>query len=400
MGDRTIEDILGDAAIARLRRPIAEARGLPAAAYTSEAFFALEQRTLFPRTWACIGFASDIPEPGDAMPASCAGLPLIAARGRDGAVRVFHNVCRHRAAMILTRKESGLTQLTCPYHAWAFGLDGALRATPYFDGTKDGARCPVDKAANGLVPVRAAVWHHWIFVNLDGQAAPFAEHVRPLEELLQGADLGATRPAYRDDWTWQGNWKLQNDNWETYHHVWVHKSVFPRLSDDLDLETGEPKAEPIPLGTVVTLRRRAGTDFYPSNHDLPYIPIPEGGERVRCTSVVFPNMTLTVQSDHLSSVVALPVAPDRTVSMMGFFFVGAAATDPQYEGARARVLERWLGPSRRRDGGAGIRAEDMAIWENQQVARRSPVADEVLFSPVWEPNVHHFQNMLVDVMAR
>jgi hypothetical protein len=179
----------------------------------------------------------------------------------------------------------------------------------------------------------------------------------------------------------------------------VHKNIFTKMSDDLDLATGEPKAEPLPLGTVMTLRRRAGTDFYPPANDLPYIPIPDGAERVRCTSVIFPNLTLTVQSDHLSSVVAMPLAPDRTVSQMGYFFVGEAATAPQYTQARDTVLDRWMGTTRRQGDRGGIRSQDMEIWEQQQIARRSPVADEVLFSPVWEQNVHHFQNLVVDVMA-
>jgi choline monooxygenase len=394
-----LDDIVGAGALEKLRRPISEARGLPGAAYTSPAFFALEQRKLFPRTWMCVGFASDIPEAGDALPIEAAGLPLVAVRGADGAIRVFHNVCRHRAALIVTAPTRGLKQLACPYHAWAYDLDGALKATPYFDGTKQGERFALDKERLGLVPVCAATWHHWIFVNLDGKAPPFAAHIEPLEELLQGAELGATRPAHREDWAWQGNWKLQNDNWETYHHIWVHRTIFTKLSDDLDLATGEPTAEPIPLGTVVTLKRRAGTDFYPPNNDLPYIPIPEGKPRVRCTSVVFPNMTLTVQSDHLASVIAIPLAPDRTVSKMGYFFVGEAATAPACEGARGRVLDRWLGATRRQSDRGGIRSQDMEVWEQQQVARRSPVADDVVFSPVWEQNVHHFQRHLLELMA-
>lgn len=396
---RTIEEILGQDVIKSLRRPVDAARGLPGAAYTSREFFELEQKRLFPRTWMCIGFTADVPGPGDAIPVMAAGLPLLIVRDKDNEIRVFHNVCRHRAALIVTAPEKGLRVLSCPYHAWTYGLDGKLQAVPYFDGTKQGTRCNLERDKLGLTPVRSATWHHWVFVNIHENAPPFSEYIRPLEELINGADLSAARMGHREDWEWGANWKFQNDNWETYHHTWVHKNVFTKMSDDLDLATGEPKAEPIPLGTVVTLKRRAGTDFYPSGNDLPYIPIPEGKERVRCTSVVFPNLTLTLQSDHLASVIAMPVAPDRTVSMMGYFFVGDAATSPEFAGGRKRALDRWLGPTRRQADRGGIRSQDMLIWEQQQVARASPVADEVLFSPVWERNIHHFQNMLVDVMS-
>lgn len=396
----SVEDILGRDALTELRKPIERACGLPGAAYTSEEFFKLEQAQLFPRTWMCLAFTSDVPNAGDAIPLMAAGVPVILLRDKSDQIRVFHNVCRHRAAMIVTEPCKGLSQLACPYHAWAYHLDGRLKAAPYFDGTKDGhSKLPLDFDRLGLVAVRTAVWHHWVFINLDGKAPPFADHVRPLDELIDGADLAATRIGHREDWEWRGNWKMQNDNWETYHHIWVHKNVFTRITDDLDLATGEPTVEPIPLGTIVTLRRKGNQDFYPAAGDLPPIPFAEGKPRVRCTSVVFPNMTLTLQSDHLASVIADPIAPDRTISKMGYFFVGEAATHARYAAQRAKTLSRWLGPTGKQRDRGGIRSQDMLIWEQQQIARRSPVADQVVFSPVWERNVHHFQNMLIDTMT-
>jgi choline monooxygenase len=397
---QTVENILGQSAVDAIRKPIEQACGLPGSAYTTDEFFRLEQQKLFARTWMCLAFASDVPKPGDAIPLMAAGIPLILVRDSAGSIRVFHNVCRHRAAMMVTEPCSNLKQFSCPYHAWAYDLDGRLKSTPYFDGTKEGNRSGgLDLAALGLTPVRAAVWHHWVFINLDSNAAPFAEHIRPLEELIDGADLSATRVGHREDWAWNANWKMQNDNWETYHHIWVHKNVFTKMSDDLDLATGQPIAEPIPLGTIVTLKRRGDQDFYPAAGQLPLIPFPEGRKRVRCTSVVFPNMTLTLQSDHLASVIADPVAADRTVSKMGYFFVGDAATAPEFAEQRKKTLARWLGETGIMRDYGGIRSQDMKIWEQQQIARRSPVADKVVFSPVWEKNVHHFQRMLVDTMV-
>ena len=83
---------------------------------------------------------------------------------------------------------------------------------------------------------------------------------------------------------------------------------------------------------------------------------------------------------------------------MGFFFVGDAATDPAYAPQRKKTLARWLGETGVMRDYGGIRSQDMRVWEQQQIARQSPVADRVVFSPVWEKNVHRFQNMLADVM--
>lgn len=398
MRNTEVETILGAGIADRLRRPIAEARGLPGAAYTSPAFFELEMRRLFRRSWVAVAFAEEVGKPGDAMPLSIAGVPIILVRGEDGVLRGFHNVCRHRAAEMLAAPAHGLKHLTCPYHAWAYDLTGALRAIPYFDGTRKGEGCPLDRAANGLVPVRVEVWQHWVFVDLEGRAPPLEQHLRPLVDLISGFDIADARIGHRVDWDLAGNWKLQNDNWETYHHVWVHEGVFDRMSDDLELATGRPWTETLAFDTVVALRRREGAPRYAgSDNGLPPVPTRTSPAPARrCTSLVFPNLTLTIAPDHLASVITEPLAPDRTRMKLAFFFVGEAAHAPAMAAGRSAVLDRWLGPSRRVDGRDGIRSQDMAIWEGQQRARHSPAADDVKFSSVWEANVYRFQNWLVD----
>jgi hypothetical protein len=79
--------------------------------------------------------------------------------------------------------------------------------------------------------------------------------------------------------------------------------------------------------------------------------------------------------------------------------VGDAATAPEFAEQRRKTLARWLGETGQMRDYGGIRSQDMKIWEQQQIARQSPVADKVVFSPVWEKNVHHFQRMLVDMMS-
>lgn len=223
---RSVVELLGEDAIERIRLPVSQAGGLPRQAYTSQEFFELERERLFPRVWVGVGFTSDVAEPGDAVPLLVAGLPIILCRGKDGQIRAFHNVCRHRAAMVLEKPAKGLNVLRCPYHAWAWDLQGSLKAMPYFDGTPDSRDCGLDWGANGLVPIRTGVWYHWVFVNLDGSAPPLEDYLAPMNKLTAGFDLSATRLHRRLDWEFNANWKFQNDNWETYHHVWVHEGIF------------------------------------------------------------------------------------------------------------------------------------------------------------------------------
>ena len=399
---RTVEDILGAEAIAAVRRPIEKARGLPASAYTSEEFFRLEQRKYFARTWMGVAYTCDIPDPGDAMPITVAGLPIILVRTGAGDVKAFHNVCRHRAAMVLTEPCKKAKQLQCPYHAWAWDLDGKLRAAPYFDGSKSGLEEGIlDRESLGLISVPCAVWHHWIFVNLDGNAPPVEEHMQPLTDLMNGADLGATQIAERVDWEFQANWKMSNDNWENYHHMWAHYPIYTKVTDDLNMKTRKPWSVSTQQGAVMSLKRdsKKAPPYPKRESNLPMIPFPDGAERVTAPNLVLPNVEITVVRDNIGSVIIEPLAPDRSVARMAFFFVGDAATDPEYADGRKLNFDRWLGESRSPDARDGLRNQDMRIWESQQIARRSPAADEVVFSPVWEENVHYFQNQLLDYLT-
>ncbi len=391
---RTVVEILGKEAIIKLRRPVAEARGLPGAAYTSEEFYQLEQERLFPRTWMGVAFAHEIPDPGDAIPVTVAGLPVILLCDKKGEIRAFHNICRHRAALVLREPGKGLSNLQCPYHAWTYGLDGKLKVTPYWDGTQNARDYGVDKSKNGLVPVRCGVWHDFIFVNIEGNAPPLEEYMRPVEKQLAAYELDTLKPGHSEIWEFNANWKLLNDNWESYHGSFLHEGVIPSMSrkgGTLDMP-----AE----GCCACLVARGQKTGAPDEVDLPRIPGAWESEGRNYTLVnIFPNTTMTCRPNHLAPVIYTPLAPDRTQARMVWYFVGEAATDPDFAERREAVLDRWLGKSRSPTVRDGVRSQDYGIMENQQVARSSPVADVVQFSPFWEPLVHRFQNMLIDALA-
>src|SRR6266851_7202120 len=170
-----VADLLGRDAIAALQRPLEAARALPPAAYVDADFFALERKLVFHRNWIGIAFGHDIPAPGDAMPVDAAGVPLIVLRDRDGEIRAFHNVCRHRGAAIIDAPVRSQPSLRCPYHGWAYGLDGRLRATPLWDGQRVAAADALDRFSLGLAPVRSGVFADVVFVDLSGTAPPLAE---------------------------------------------------------------------------------------------------------------------------------------------------------------------------------------------------------------------------------
>ena len=391
---RTVDEILGTEAIEALKRPVAKARGLPTAAYTSEEFYQLERERLFPRTWMGVAFAHEISDPGDAVPVTVAGLPVILLRDKKGEIRGFHNVCRHRATLVLREPAKGLSNLQCPYHAWTYGLDGKLKVTPYWDGTKNAKDYSVDKSKNGLVPIRCGVWHDIIFVNLEGNAPPLEEYLRPADEYLAAYDLDDLNPGYFEVWEFKANWKLLNDNWESYHGSFLHQAAIPSMSrkgGTLDMP-----AE----GCCACLVARGQKTGSPDEVDLPRVPGTWESEGRNFTLAnIFPNTTMTCRANHLAPVIYTPLAPDRTQARMAWYFVGEAATNPDFAERREAVLDRWLGKSRSPTARDGVRSQDYGIMENQQVARASPVANVVQFSPHWEPLVHRFQNKLIDALV-
>ena len=397
----TLERVIGADAIAAVRRPIEDALGLPGTAYTSAEFLQLEQRKYFRRTWVAVAFGAELAEPGSVLPVSVAGLPIFLVRQGNGEVLAFHNACRHRGMMLVAEPRTGLKGIRCPYHAWLYGLDGKLRAATWFDGTpggnEDGRRSGVT-----LLPVRCAEWHHWIFVNVDGEAPSIDDYMQPYLDLMNGPDLAALRFANQVEWTFEANWKLSVDNWENYHHPWVHDGVFDRLADDIDRETRKPWSAALQLGAVLTLRRRveSAPRYHFEETGLPRIPFPEGRERITAPSFVLPNLEIAMVWDNISSIIYQPLSPQQTRAKMGFFYVGEAATADEHARGRKVTQDRWLGPSRSMEARDGVRSQDFQVFEAQQVAKHSPVADMTVMSPVWEQNVHYFQNHLLDFLDR
>ena len=366
-----------------MQRPIASARALPPAAYTDPGFFALERELVFRRNWISVAFAHEIPDPGDAMPVDAAGMPLVLLRDRQGEIRAFHNVCRHRGSAILSAPVKGQPTLRCPYHGWAYGLDGRLRATPLWDGKRATPPEALDRAALGLAPVRSGVWADIVFIDLSGTAPPLAEFVRPVVERWAPYRTEDTRLAHYAPTEIAANWKLGIEGaLENYHEAFVHPSLPARL-DDAGNKTFTDLADDAMFGfcwsgetalrsetLLVPLRNRADV------------------ERTDYLSFLFPNTQVNLYGSVVIAVIWTPLAVDRTSLRSAFYLVGEAAEGEAFAGARDKMVEYWR----------NLREEDRLVIEGMQRGRNSPAAGDFRFSPFWEQSVHHFQNKLVAAM--
>ena len=218
------DTILTDALLAGLAdstRPVATARALPAAVYTSDEFLAFEKDALFAHEWLCVGRAERIPEPGDWFTVVIADEPLIVVRDKDGTVNCVSGVCQHRAMQVCEGSGNAST-FKCPYHHWTYALDGRLLGAPAMERTAE-----FDKSANGLPALRVELWAGFIFVNMDASAPALAPTLTSYEPYLANYDLEHAVCASTftlTDLPW--NWKVMFENFnDGYHANRLHQFV-------------------------------------------------------------------------------------------------------------------------------------------------------------------------------
>ncbi len=215
-----------------LRPTLATARTLPAEAYTSAAVFDWEVEHFFAGGWVCVGRSDRLATPGDQWAVRVGNDGVLLVRDEQGALRGFSNVCRHRGHELLEPGASRASRaIKCPYHAWVYGLDGALRGAPRF-GDVPG----FDKADHPLEGVRVEEWHGWVFVNATGDQIPFDEHVGNLEELVAPWEPERAFVGAEHGYVVRANWKTITEN---YHECYHCPSIHPALCAVTPVDSGE-----------------------------------------------------------------------------------------------------------------------------------------------------------------
>ena len=196
------------------------ARNLPACFYTSAEILELERELLFRREWMCVGRVEEIPNAGDYITADLLGDPVLVVRAADGAIHAMSNVCRHRG-MVIAEGHGQVERFVCPYHAWTYDLGGRLLRSPLMEG---GAGFDPERIC--LPRFATEVWQGFIYVNLDGDAAPLAPRMAGLEPFVQNYHLEQMTLRYSKEEVWETNWKCLIENYmEGYHLSSVHQKT-------------------------------------------------------------------------------------------------------------------------------------------------------------------------------
>lgn len=185
---------------------------LPAGLYTRDDVFEADLDVFFRHHWIQIGLECDVPEPGDATVIDIGSWSLILLRDDDNAIRVLHNVCRHRGARLLDPGPAVVSKLTCPYHQWTYELTGELIYAPHM-GQDFRTEC------RSLKPVLFKSIGGLIYACLaDEPPADITRLEEVMEERLAPYGLRDAKVAYETDVIEEGNWKLTiENNRECYH---------------------------------------------------------------------------------------------------------------------------------------------------------------------------------------
>jgi len=266
--------------------------------------FAAERERLFHRLPLCVGHADQLAEPGSLLAFELSGVPVLLARGRDGTLRAFLNVCRHRGARLVGEQGTVCRRLSiaCPYHAWTYRLDGSLAGVPRAEAFPD-----LDRAELGLRPLPIAVRHGLIWLKLDPTAAPSLDiesHLGDLDRELQAIGLEGHRFYRQHAVRRASNWKLIVDAFlEVYHVRRLHAgTIGPFFVDAVAVNDSVGRH-------VRSLIARENT------LDIRTLPAEQWSPQVHGTLVhfVFPNSVFIYHPDYISHLGLFPSAADETL---------------------------------------------------------------------------------------
>jgi phenylpropionate dioxygenase-like ring-hydroxylating dioxygenase large terminal subunit len=306
---------------------------LPGWIYRNEEFFALEREAIFMRSWQLAGHESEIPAPGDYLRFDLLGESAILLRDREGGIRAFYNVCRHRAFRLLDGHAGHCGRaIRCRYHGFLYDLSGSLVAVPAeeaFDG--------LDKTLHGLRPIETEVFMGLVFIRFGGEGPSVAEHFAPYRDTLARYRIAEMKPL-GDIVTApiQADWKVAvENNIEAYHVAPAHPGLQRLYGTTYRLET-----QPLGVSHGGGTLREEPSPNWSERHYLKILPPTPHLENWQSRGwyyyAIFPNLAFDIYPDQIDYFQILPVAPGIARSRSRAF----ALPDERREMRLARYLNQ------------------------------------------------------------
>jgi choline monooxygenase len=327
--------------------------GLPAEWYHSPEIFQRERRQIFACEWQLLGPVALLPQPGDYVATEVSGWRIFVIRDRDGGLRGFHNLCRHRAGHFFADGHGHCDVLRCKYHGWVYGTDGRLRATPAF-----GEAAWFDKSDYPLYPIRVESWRGLLFVNLDRAARPLESCLGDLPEMTAAFPIERFTCVQQVEFEIACNWKTYTDNFVEGYHI---PSIHPWLNSKIDFSRFEASGRE----NIVVMKA----------------PQREGSIYDGLWLWAYPNMTLSVYPEGMNTSRIMPLDQRRSRLVYHFYF---ADTEPEGAAARTAAIET----------NCSIVREDFGICEAAQRNLEAGLFTCGPLSPKQEEGVRYFHDRL------
>ena len=336
---------------------------LPAAWYHDPAIFQRERQAIFRRHWWPLAREDQLASLGAYAAGEIAGWPAFVIRGKDGALRGFHNVCRHRGHK-LASGSGNKKLLVCPYHQWSYDLSGQLKVAPNSENVAG-----FDQSVICLTRIRVENFLGFVFINLDPDCDSMDETYPGIrQEMLKlCADLEQRKHAFQHFADEGCNWLTAVENYnECYHCAGVHPElcqVVPVFrkggGKGLDWEGGIPQRE--------------GTNTFTFSGTTNRAPFPDldDDEKVRHKGeLLYPNLMLSLAMDHVAAFTLWPRSPLRTDIICEFLFHPDEMQGPDFDPMDA--VEFWDLTNK----------QDWKICESVQRGMRSRVFESGYYAPM------------------
>ena len=350
--------------------PLQDAFTIPASWYIDERIATLERQFVFGGTWQVVAGVEQLKRPGQFVTRELAGEPIVVVRASDGELQAFYNVCRHHAAAVVSAPEGSASIFRCPYHGWSYGLDGALKGAPEFEGV-----CSFDRGQNGLVPLQVGIWEQFVFVNLDPNCEPLSAFLGKLIPRVAPVSPKNLHFFERRVYSLNCNWKVFVDNYLDggYHVPHLHKALnsvldYKQYSIECDdrycLQSSPMVASDIDAATSATRQGERAWYFWQ-----------------------YPNFMINLYRGYMDTNLILPDGVDRCKVIFDFYFDDVTEAAAERNRQSIAVGER-------------VNDEDVGICESVQRGLHSRAYGAGRLSVRREAGEHLFHRLLAKDLKR
>ena len=351
----------------------AASHSLNARCYTDPRFLPLEREAILLKSWQWVCHVEKVREAGAYYVADIAGRSIAVVRGKDNELKAFYNVCKHRAHHLLSG-EGNVNVITCPYHAWTYGLDGQLKNAPMTQHLQQ-----FNKSEICLSAVQVEEFCGFVYVNLDPNAVSLAEQSGDLKKEIDefAPDVEQLTFAHRLTFKMKSNWKNVVDNFlECYHCPVAHKDFVSLL----DFDTYKVTTHGIYSSHMAKGGKEGNTAYSVEgatvdDHAVWYL---------------WPTTCLLRYPGRGNFLVmnVIPVGPDETHETYDFYFETAEPTEQEWEAIEyvKNVLQQ----------------EDIDLVESVQRGMNTPAFEQgrIVVDPTGsgmsEHAVHHFHGLVLN----